>query len=230
MFKFLSQIEAVYLKKIDSLVIADLHIGIEEEFKKLNINIGNYIEKMKEKILKAKEICKCKNIIVIGDIKHEIGIPKKPEKILDFFNFLNENFEDIRIVKGNHDGLLEKILKDFKVYSSRGFKKSIYGFFHGNSYPKANVLKAKYLFCSHLHPKVAFPKDYPKFHRKVFLILPIKKEIIKKTKVHSKIIVLPSFNPFIFGIEFEEAKEGIIEKIGDFKNVTCFDVNSEFII
>jgi len=60
--------------------------------------------------------------------------------------------------------------------------------------------------------------------------LPIKKEIIKKTKVHSKIIVLPSFNPFIFGIEFEEAKEGIIEKIGDFKNVTCFDVNSEFII
>ncbi len=232
MFKFIKGIEAIYLEKINSILIADLHIGIENELKKQGINIGNYIEKMKKKILKAKKVCNAKNIIVLGDVKQSIGMPNEKEKneILEFFNFLKQKFEKIKIVKGNHDGLLEKILKNFEIFNSRGFKEKLYGFFHGNSYPNKNVLKAKYLFCSHIHPKISLPKDFPKFYRKVFVILPIKKEIVKKTKVFSKVIILPSFNPFISGIEFEEAKESILEKICDFNEANYFDIDLKFII
>ena len=203
--KFVKDFACVFLEKISSLVIGDLHIGIEEEFKKLGANIA-YTEKIIEDIKKCKEKVNAKRIILLGDVKNSIGIPKSRSEIkniVNFFNSLRQEFEKIYVVKGNHDGLLNKIVSDEKIrfFGSRGFRIKNYGFFHGNAYPLEKVVKAKILFCSHFHPKYSlYLEDRKIAEMRVFVITKLK-EIFGKNK---KLIILPPFSPLIVGKEIEE--------------------------
>jgi len=203
--KFVRDFACIFLEKISSLVVGDLHIGIEEEFKKLGANIA-YTEKIVEDIKKCKEKVNAKRIILLGDVKNSIGIPKSKSEIKNiekFFESLRQEFEKIYVVKGNHDGLLNKIVSDEKIkfFGSRGFRIKNYGFFHGNAYPLEKVVKAKILFCSHFHPKYSlYLEDRKIAEMRVFAIAKLK-EIFGKNK---KLIILPPFSPLIVGKEIEE--------------------------
>lgn len=203
--KFIKNYGCVFLEKISSLVVGDLHIGIEEEFKKLGANIA-YTEKIIEDIKKCKEKVNAKRIILLGDVKNSIGIPKSKSEIKNidnFFNSLRQEFGKIYVVKGNHDGLLNKIVNEEKIkfFGSRGFRIKNYGFFHGNAYPLEKVVKANFLFCSHFHPKYSlYLEDRKIAEMRVFVIAKLK-EIFGKNK---KLIILPPFSPLIVGKEIEE--------------------------
>ena len=55
-----------------TLVIADLHIGLEYELRKKGIFIFSQYEKMKNRIISLLEKTKAKRIILLGDLKHNI--------------------------------------------------------------------------------------------------------------------------------------------------------------
>ncbi|MEM4841328.1 MAG: metallophosphoesterase [Nanopusillaceae archaeon] len=227
MMKFIKNYACVFLKEISSLVIGDLHIGYEFELKNQGINVA-YTEKIKEDIEVCRNKTKAKNIILLGDTKHSIGLPtnkKEIEKLKDFFDFLKEKFEKIYVVKGNHDGLIEKIIKDEKIniYSSRGFSLLKYGFFHGNSYPISNVLKSKIIFCSHAHSKYLLPKDKKIYELRIFSIFGLKKEFGK----NKKLIIIPPFSPLLAGKEIEEVikSSNIIKKLVDIENIEIYSLD-----
>lgn len=232
MIKFIRNYACVFLKDISSIIIGDLHIGYEEELKKIGINIA-YLEKIKEDITSCREKTKAKNIILLGDIKHSIGIPKNKNEIKnlnEFFSFLGDTFFKVFIVKGNHDGLIEKIInainkKNIKIYSSRGFSIKEYGFFHGNSYPEKKVLDSKIIFSSHIHPKLFLPKQKKFFEIRVYIIFNLKKEYGKR----KKLIILPSFSSLLSGKEIErkyttEEDNIIIREIVDIDSLQIFDI------
>ncbi|MEM7818092.1 MAG: metallophosphoesterase [Candidatus Aenigmatarchaeota archaeon] len=224
--RFVKNFACVFLKDISSIVIGDLHIGFEIELIKQGINVA-----LMDKIITDLEVCKKKtkaeNIILLGDVKHSIGFPKSRleiKNLIKIFDFLKDSFEKIYVVKGNHDGRLEEIIKDerIKIYSSRGFSLSKYGFFHGNSYPIKNVISSRILFCSHVHSKYFLPKDKRIFEVRVYLIFKIKKEINRS----GKIVVIPPFSSIISGKDVEECiNESIINNIVENSSIEILTID-----
>ncbi|MEM5830388.1 MAG: metallophosphoesterase [Candidatus Aenigmatarchaeota archaeon] len=224
--RFVKNFACIYLEKIKSLVIGDLHIGIEEELKKDGINVA-YTEKIIEDIKKCKEKTQASKLILLGDTKNSIGIPdKKSEiKLLEkFFEFLDNEFKKVYLVKGNHDGMIEKLINSskIKIYSSRGFKIKRYGFFHGNAYPLQKVIEANLIFCSHAHPKIYI--DDKKFQEvRAYIIFKLK-EFFGKNK---KLVILPPFSSLIGGKEIEEIlkERSIISKLVDESSLEIISID-----
>ena len=166
-----------------TLVIADLHIGITGDLYKSGISIPSQVKKMAEIINKMKKKTGAKNLIILGDIKHKVPGTSWTEskEIPDFLSQLK--FKNIIIVKGNHDGLIEKMVnKTVKV------KKFVivdnYFLTHGHRNIKT---KQKTIVIGHNHPHVKFIDEMGgRFTEPVWLI--------GKLKGGKKIIVMPAFN------------------------------------
>ena len=231
-FKFVKNERACIIKKLDALIIGDLHLGIEKEYEEKGINIGNVYGLLQNKINELVEKYSIKSLIFLGDIKHQIMLSRNIKlNLLKFFGGLN--VKEIHVVKGNHDGELEKILSNLNIniHSSRGFVLQEYGFFHGNSWPFPSILKTKYAFCSHLHPRVKLPESSKKFELDVFVVCKPNYSFLKKkykiVKI-KKIVILPPFNPFVGGISVNESF-GILEKMCDFKSLEIYSIRGEIL-
>lgn len=231
-YKFIKNERACIIKEINGLIIGDLHLGIEKEYLDKGLNIGNLYVLLQQKINQLIEKYSIEKLIFLGDFKHQILLKEKEKiKLLKFVAGLAA--KEIFIVKGNHDGNLEKIFEkmDIKIFSSKGFSLANYGFFHGNSWPCAEVIASKYAFCSHLHPKIWLPEDSKKFEIDVFIVCKPNKKLLKKkySSVNLKeIIILPPFNPFVGGISINEGA-GIIKKICDFSKIEIYSIKGELL-
>ncbi len=182
----------VFLEDIGALIIADLHIGYEEELRNRGVIVPPQWEKMKEKIIELMEITDAERLIILGDIKH--SILSKPIYVRRFFEGMN--FE-ILAVKGNHDGGIESLV-DFKVYPPSGFKIGDYGFIHGHSWPSEEVMHSKYVFMGHMHPEVNLEDSLGKFHRMPCILKgELNEKGVEKYGKNTSIVILPPFNPLV---------------------------------
>ncbi len=100
----------LFLKNEKILVVADLHIGIDSELKNYGISQTDHTQKMIKHLLSICEKQKPKEIILLGDIKHNIPNTTYHER-KDVKNFLEQikNIGSIHIIPGNHDGFIEKL-------------------------------------------------------------------------------------------------------------------------
>ncbi len=184
-------------KKI--LVLGDLHIGWEESLNKAGIFIPRM--QFKQTLNELKKIFnnvvdkhkKIDEIVIVGDLKHEFGTISKQEwqeteKILDFFERYTKK---IILIKGNHDTILEPIIKRKELKIRDFYKKDGICFLHGHKvFSECLDKNVRMLVLGHRHPAVNLHDKYKKEKYKCFLVGKWKKK---------KIIILPSFFPFIEG-------------------------------
>ena len=162
-----------------TLVIADVHIGIEKELWQAGIFASNVSELALRKFKKLLEIVEPKKIVINGDLRHNIPTftKKEAEKVREFVE-TGETYGKVLVVKGNHDGGIESIIDNVvgTVYREKGFYIT-----HGHvSIPHRPAI------IGHLHP--AFPLD-----------LHFRREMIKVWLLSPGVVVLPAFSPFIVG-------------------------------
>jgi hypothetical protein len=181
------------------LVLADLHLGFEEALIKQGIlvpkfNLLDCIKKLKKIFHKTKKL---NEIIILGDLKHEFGLISRQEwkEVTTMLSFLNENCNNIVLVKGNHDKILGPIAK-CKNLSLRNyffFEKEKILFLHGDKIPSIKELNsAKYIVIGHEHPAITLREETKREKFKCFL----------KGKFKGKeLIVLPSFNTITEGTD-----------------------------
>lgn len=97
------------------LVIGDLHLGYDQSVRESGVFIGgNQLEEYKEYLTSVfDKTGKVNEIILMGDVKHYFaGILKEEwSDILGMLDFLILHCSKIIIVKGNHDNILEPIVK-----------------------------------------------------------------------------------------------------------------------
>ena len=97
-----------------TLVIPDLHLGYEETMRKKGVFLPRTQLKITKKRLKAiLQETKPKEIIFIGDIKHEFGTLSFEEKS-DCFEIIDLTLEytkNITLIQGNHDRIIRPIAK-----------------------------------------------------------------------------------------------------------------------
>lgn len=188
------------------LVIADLHIGYEEALNKQGIFIPRMMFReimadLKRILERAEKKGKIDEIVILGDLKHEFGDISEQEwnETLAVLDFLQKECKRIVLIKGNHDMILEPILKKMKREWKNKVKIKEYytiggiAFLHGH---KSFIFdkKVKTLVMAHMHPAVTLKdtKGVKQERYKCFLVGMWK---------NKKVIILPSFFPFIEGAD-----------------------------
>ncbi len=186
MFKFSENIffhpnGGVVINNHKSIVISDLHIGMEESSLSLTrIQTSHMLKKLDGMI----EESKAKRIILNGDIKHGFGkdIKQEWDEIRLFVKSIEERGLNIVVIKGNHDNYIENILgKESKTYVDLGDIYITHG--HMNFKPK------KLTIIGNEHPIIKIRDEIGTVMRiPVFMYI---KEL--------NIIVTPAFNPLSRG-------------------------------
>lgn len=201
----------------DILVIADLHIGLETEIYRSGVSIPSQINNIEKSILKLLKQTKAKQLIILGDLKHQVPGTSYQElrEIPEFLKRLAKKAK-ITVIKGNHDAGLEKIT-NIDIVSSKGAKIGKYGFAHGHAWFSKKLLDCEYLIMAHVHPAIEFKNRMkePCWIKCNPDIAKIEKKMKKKSKI-KKIIIMPSFNPLIGGVAFNSKQ---FKPLGPIMNV-----------
>jgi len=200
--KFITNYPATFIKDKKILVISDLHIGLETQLLRSGIKIHKQVEKFKEIIDKLIELTNASTLIILGDLKHKVpgAYFQELRDIPKFLEYLSTKVK-VLVTKGNHDDGIELLIPHgVKLYSSRGFKISKYGFFHGHAWPSKKLMQCDHIFIGHIQPAVEFrDKLGYRSRQQAWLKTKLNQEIIKnryKIKKTGKLnlIVLPAFN------------------------------------
>ncbi len=174
------------------LVIADVHIGITHDFWKSGISLPDQIKNMVDKLNRLKKLTGAEALIIAGDLKHKtVGISfQERREVPEFLKGLK--FKKIIIVKGNHDGFIEKIAKEKRISVRKSFSVGDYLFTHGHR----NVQTAKNkIVIGHNHLCVKFRDDVGTTYNETVWVRGKARQKDAKGVMHPKtIIIMPAFN------------------------------------
>jgi len=223
-----------------TLVVSDLHIGIEYEFRKSGINIPSRTDEMISRIESLLNTTNAKRLMILGDLKHRIpGISRQEER--DIPRFINHFSGELEIVMGNHDPGIEKFCQEhMKLHPSDGVLVHNCYLIHGHAWPNTKFLEADYLIMGHIHPQIEF-KDKLGYRwiEPVWVRTRLNKENIEdryKKNGNPEVIVMPAFNPFSGGKilnnkEYDKTDRFIspITRHTDMHNARIFLVDGTFL-
>ena len=140
----------------NSLIISDLHLGYEQSLNMDGIMVPKFqYQKILERIQEIIDRSAVKRVVINGDLKHEFGRITRQEwkEALNFTQFLKENFQDVILLKGNHDNFTKFIAKktDLEVYESYSLGEFI--IMHGDKIPDDLMdSKEPTIIIGHEHP------------------------------------------------------------------------------
>lgn len=181
----------------NALILGDTHFGIEEKFKRQGIFHSGLSMLLLEQIKKLLNSTKATKLILLGDVKENINyVDQISQKIL----LELDSICDLSIVRGNHDGGIEKICK--KVFPSSGCIYKNLSLIHGNAWPSEALMQSDYLVAAHQHPILTFVDKLGKAHsNQAWAIYDLNyleaKKYYKKINKNLKLISIPAFNPFV---------------------------------
>jgi putative SbcD/Mre11-related phosphoesterase len=197
---------ALLLKEKKLLVIADLHIGIENELRENGLQVPSQTSVMEQRLISILTTYTIHDIILLGDIKHNIPSSTIQERT-DVNRFLNtiQTYGTLHVLPGNHDGNIDRLLPPtIKLHPSDGFVFEGIGFTHGHRRPNKEVMQCEQVIIGHTHPTVMLTDrlGYRTFEQCWLRSAPLSDTLIEKypTSPTSQILVMPAFNPLCGGI------------------------------
>lgn len=211
-FEFINK--AVYFPRERILAIADLHLGFEQALNEKGVFLPRQMHKELLKNLRGivDKTGKLKEIIILGDLKHEFGrvLGQEWNEVLDLLDYLAENCEKIILVKGNHDTILEPIARKKNIELVDFYIKEDNCFMHGHKMFDSCLGKSiKRIVLGHKHPAITLRKDAKQETYKCFLV---------GKWENKEVIILPSMFPLTEGsdVYIEDTNLAIPAQLGNF--------------
>jgi len=209
--------------QMKSLIIADIHLGIEWDLYNSGFSIPSLMQKILNRILEYIESVSPDRLILLGDVKHNVPQISWQERdeIPYFLTTLAEQTH-VDILPGNHDAGIEILLPDSKevqLYSSRGAVIDGVGYFHGHTWPSPELFQTEYLITAHNHPTIRFIDELGyAVIEPAWIRTRLKKEVLETHYRSGNIdindewkdpvvFIVPSFNELCGGIAFNESFE-----------------------
>lgn len=186
-----------------TIVVADLHIGIEFGFRESGFVIPSQTDRMLERLIDIAARHKAERAVIVGDVKHKIKSvsPQERAEIPPFFERVLEVVPEVHLVPGNHDANILSILPEkVKAHDPRGIRLDDVGFTHGYAWPSQEAMDSEVLCMGHIHPSVLFVDRLGlRMTKRCWL----RAEFIGGGKRYDanpkELIVIPSFNDFCGG-------------------------------
>ncbi len=199
---------ALYLPLQHTLVISDLHLGIEDALHKEGLLLPRqHLTKVRQRLQKIflSLAITAENplnrLIVNGDLRHQFGPLSKQEskESLALIGWLTEHSKILTLIEGNHDGRLEWLAEQFpSVELKKSYLEEIFFFIHGDIIPDEIPDAAKWIVIGHEHPAISL-RD-PVTHRfETF------KCFMRGQYQNKQLLVQPSFNLLIQGTDLCKA-------------------------
>jgi len=202
----------------NTLVLADLHIGIEHELALSGINIPSQIDRRIDRALRYLAAAKAQRVVLLGDVKHTISKTSALERH-DIPRFLRSLAEcaPVDLLPGNHDAGIEYWLpRDsrfrIKIHPSKGCSIHGAGLMHGHTWPSPDLLHCDYVIMGHNHPIVRMADPLGHISSKPVWIRTRFVESVFRERypeidgyANPRVIIMPAFNELVGGIAFNEA-------------------------
>jgi len=198
------------------LVIGDLHLGYEELLNKSGVFISRQMfdEMISDFNAIFGEIGHVDKIILLGDIKHDFGtiLKQEWEDVTRIINYLKSLGDEIIVIRGNHDTILEPIVKKLRIELKNYYVWHNFCFAHGDEdFDKLWEKKIKWMVIGHGHPAIKLRESSKMEKYKCFLVGKFRRK---------NMIVVPSFVEYYAG---SDPREGEIILAWDI-NFNNFDV------
>jgi len=200
-----------------TLVIADLHIGAEHEFRRAGIRMPSQTNKLLEKARSLVRQARARKLIILGDVKHKVpGLSFQEEREVPHFLTELGKITEVEVVPGNHDDGLQKLVPDIRFHPSSGVMMGNFYLTHGHAWPSPDFLNAKRVLSAHRHPVIEFRDRLGYVWReRVWVRTGLKKAAIKdrfkkdispKTSV-PELVMMPAFNGMVGGSALNRKKQ-----------------------
>jgi len=208
-----------------TLVVADLHIGIEHELSKRGVKLPSRASAMGDRIVELLERLRSERLVILGDLKHNIpGVSwQEGREVPDLVERLGRYCEVV-VIKGNHDGGIEKMLPDIEVRKSLELDGDAL-LLHGNSWFGGETMSYDYVVFAHNHPCIEFVDELGNRGRETAWIRTGFTPRIRDFYTLSKdpeVIIMPAFNDLIKGMPFN----GRQKLLGPFFNKGTIEIDN----
>ena len=189
---------AVHLPEQRALVIADLHLGYEEALHRGGVLVPRqHLRLIEERLVRILEHLepRPRRLVINGDLKHRFAPPSGGEwrEALGFLEFSRGRFEEIVLLRGNHDANIEYLVErssGLKVQECLQEDRLL--LLHGDRRPHAGELDGvELILIGHEHPAVGL--------RSVAGRMEIYKAFLLGEYHGKRLLVQPSFNLLVPG-------------------------------
>lgn len=141
-----------------TLLISDLHLGLEKEMAKKGFRLPAYSVRMVERVKGIADRCGTRRLAVLGDVKHTVGKVEDIDwgVIPWFFDTMLDLFDRVEVVPGNHDGSIKTVLPPRVVLHPSqgtvlGAGRNRVGVAHGHAWPSEEAIATRNLVIGHSH-------------------------------------------------------------------------------
>jgi len=188
---------AIYIDNLDSVIIADLHLGIEGVLEDEGLYIPRKASEDTIKLVfKIIEELDVRNLIIAGDLKHSFGLLNRSEwiEIKRFIKTLLDEYKiNLTVIRGNHDNYLGVLLDKYNVPFLERLNYDKYTIIHGHQETGLDIYN-KIIIMGHEHPSISISDELGiKYKFKCFLW--------GDFKTH-KILILPPLSELATGTSF----------------------------
>lgn len=194
----------------DVLVVADLHIGLEEELREKGVHLPSRAEPMGRHLVDLADRTGASRLVILGDVKHLVPKMASRERrdVYVFFRTLSERFREIYVAQGNHDGILKSIVpQSVRFRSPFGFRLDDVGFCHGHAWPYKKVMGGRTLLMGHNHPAVGFRDALGvRQVQPCWMRVPFVRHHKRYPRLPREAIVVPAFNELCGGMPVNDVR------------------------
>ena len=185
------------------LVISDLHLGNIYWLQNSDIAIDWY-HIIKEIEIELRDIVisrKVNSIVLLGDIKNNIyNVGKEDWNLIPNFLHSLSEFCEVYLIPGNHDSRIDLITpENVHLMGIKGMVLDDILLTHGHTFPSRLTSNINKIIMGHIHPTF-FKENSILNGQKIWIFLKVKKEaIFPSTKGPLDLVLLPSFNKYVYG-------------------------------
>ena len=187
-------------------VVSDLHLGYDEGLRNSGVFISsNLFEETKKELASLLEQAgQIDEIVLLGDLKHIFGqiLTSEWKEIFAIIELLKKYCPKIVFIKGNHDVVMEPIVRRYGLLLYDYYLLEDCAFLHGDrDFPEIYDTKIAYWIVGHAHPAISIQEGVKNEKYKCFLVVSYKRK---------KVIIVPSFFPGSQGIDIRLQDLGLV--------------------